>query len=270
MDTIAARGVDSDKRATRRWMSGLLTLATLMAVSGCNPRSDEPGDESALDTEETATATGALTGVHTYQWWTLKRQAWNVDQTLLPSIVGNATYFAVGGTFNNSQGWYGGLQQKEDASRTVHFAIWDADSAVAGSGASCSNFSGEGVGKKCWLPYSWSTGSSYTFRIWRLETDAVGQWWGAWLITSGGTEKYIGKIRAKKAAALINTSLYNFDEYWLSGSVSTCSAVPDSQVYVYWPLIDNGEGGNTRGSTSKGTCGGAVQEATRTKLTLGL
>jgi len=204
--------------------------------------------------------------VNGYQWWDITRSnVYNLDSRIRPTVIGNNTYFAAGGWFNNGQGWYMGLQQKGDGTRTLHAAIWDSNAAVAGSSSSCSNFSGEGIGKKCWRNYNWSTLSSgyYRLRIWRLNEDAHGRWWGFWVIAPNGNEYYIGKIRAAKDADYIKNDStsdhYNFIENWSHGSYPTCNDVPDARYYAFWPRFNNNHTGSIRRGTSEENCVDALK-----------
>lgn len=77
-----------------------------------------------------------------------------------------ATFFAV----LMWDGGYAGLQRTGDLfDRQVHFSIWDADGVAAeviDSGDSvCSDFGGEGTGKKCRFGYPWVVGGQYRFEM---------------------------------------------------------------------------------------------------------
>jgi Domain of unknown function (DUF3472) len=61
---------------------------------------------------------------------------------------------------------------------TALFSLWNSNAA---QGPHCQPFGGEGAGHQCKMAYSFQTNRLYRYRVWRLEKDAGGQWWGGWI-----------------------------------------------------------------------------------------
>ncbi len=164
-------------------------------------------------------------------------------------------------SMDNGSGSYMGLQQEGDGRRQVRFSIWGAtafrESMV--EGAACRRFGGEGVGMTCTIPYAWETGRWYRLRVWMLETDAEGQWWGAWVMDDTGREQRVGDIRAPGPGLITATS--SFNEYFGPAAGLSCGHPPPSSVYVYQPLVDDD---SSRAAASGGSLlrcsGGRVTE----------
>jgi hypothetical protein len=66
----------------------------------------------------------------------------------------------------------------------------------------------------------------YRLRVWRLERDGAGQWWGAWLLSGySGHDYHLGDLRVPTDHRTIS-SVDNFSEYF--GSQKKCDKVPVS------------------------------------------
>jgi len=111
----------------------------------------------------------------------------NVDQLVSVVTRADASYWAMQWAWTDtsqSTGGYMGLQtngSRFDGSSgdTAIFSLWNAN---ASSGPGCGRFSGEGSGLSCRLAYPvYDDGNWYRLRVWRLQSDAGGQWWGAWI-----------------------------------------------------------------------------------------
>jgi len=166
---------------------------------------------------------------------------WNVDQLMRVEQKASATYWAKLWTFRGaSYGGYMGLQT--DGSRgdgttgeTAIFSLWNANAA---SGPRCFTFGGEGVGYSCRLAYPFSLNTYYRLRVWRLNADTGGQWWGAWIQNTA-------------------TGVRNFVEYF--GPAMPCTSVPRSQAVWTQPAANSLGGGlyqygSTYASANKGSC----------------
>jgi hypothetical protein len=202
---------------------------------------------------------------HLYVYWNWSGSGyWNVDQHLWVGQKAPATFWAQNWTWTgSSSGGYIGLQTdgtRFDGSRgdTAIFSLWNANGA---SGPSCGTFGGEGVGYSCKLPYAISTGRYYRLRVWRLNADGLGQWWGGWVLDEQtGVETHIGSIRVASAHQLIAPPM-NFTEYY--GTAVSCDAVPTSVVYWTQPAANHqGSGvyeyGSSYGSWYRGACTGGT------------
>ena len=183
-----------------------------------------------------------------YQWgavhrfWTMPELAWNIDTYMWPAQVSNADFLTQQFWFENGKVAYMGLQQGgDDGHRQARFSVWDATAARESTvtGSWCRDFGGEGVGKTCTIPYAFSTERWYRLRIWRMEEDSEGQWWGAWVIDDAGEERHIGSIRAPRGNGLIQGTV-SFNEYFGTAVGFPCGQLPPSAVYVYQPLLNNG------------------------------
>jgi len=187
---------------------------------------------------------------------------WNVDQNIVIKRKATATYWAqVWRWTDASFGGYTGLQtngSRGDGSTgdTAIFSLWNANAA---NGPLCGQFSGEGNGYSCRLAYPISLNVLYRLRIWRLNADTGGQWWGAWVKNnSTGTDTYIGSIRVGATHGLM-TSVRNFSEYF--GTAVPCNQVPRSVADFTQPAANSqGGGGYQYGSTyasyNRGACTG--------------
>jgi hypothetical protein len=185
---------------------------------------------------------------------------WNVDQHLLVSRKAAASYWAKYWTWTqSSDGGYIGLQT--DGNRfdgtvgdTAIFSLWNSNGS---SGPACGIFGGEGVGHSCRVAYPIQTGRYYRLRVWRLNADSLGQWWGGWIKDEAtGVETYIGSIRVAHAHTLMQPPM-NFAEYF--GPSVACSRVPLSVVYWTQPAANHLGGGvyehgSTYSDSARGAC----------------
>lgn len=190
---------------------------------------------------------------------------WNIDQQVRVNRKAYHSFWAMqwGYTATPNEGGYLGLQTdgiRFDGTRgdTAIVSLWNANA----SRGTCGAFSGEGSGLSCRVPYAISTGVFYRYRLWRLESDSGGQWWGAWLMNmSTGEDTHVGSIRVAGTKNLTTTPL-NFSEYW--GDAVACTSVPTSSTDFTQPAANSlGGGGYEFGSVyssySRGSCtGGAV------------
>ena len=138
-----------------------------------------------------------------------------------------------------SIGSYMGLQQDFDGARKVRFSIWDATAFRVSvvEGAQCRPFGGEGVGMTCTIPYAWEAGRWYGLRIRMLDSDAEGQWWGAWVLDDARQEQRVGDIRAPSPGLITSTSTFNEYYGWAEGF--SCGQPPPSAIHVYQPIVND-------------------------------
>lgn len=203
---------------------------------------------------------------HLYVYWDWSGSGyWNVDQYVIVRQKAASTYWAQYWTWTDATyGGYVGLQTdgyRGDGTigEMAIFSLWNANAA---SGPLCVEFGGEGVGYSCRLAYPVSTGVTYRYRIWRLDADSGGQWWGAWILNyATGVESYLGKIRVASSHRLM-TSVMNFTEYF--GPAVPCNQVPKSIADFTQPAANSQGGGRYQygsrfSSSYRGSCtGGSV------------
>lgn len=163
---------------------------------------------------------------------------WNVDQVLWLTQKAPHTYWAMQFRFTGSNDpGYLGLQtngRRLDGSEgeTILFSLWNATGA---RGRSCGRFGGEGVGYSCRLPLAIATGKAYRLRVWRLEADGGGQWWGGW-ISDGDRDHHLGDIRVPAAGHQRFGQVLSFAEYF--GPAVPCDRVPRSIVQLTQPAAN--------------------------------
>lgn len=192
---------------------------------------------------------------------------WNVDQQMQVTRKPGSTYWALYWDWvGSSDGGYLGLQTNGNrfngtSGDTAIFSLWNANAAT---GTACGQFEENGPGYSCRLPYSFGINTYYRYRLWRLNANSGGQWWGAWIQNvSTGTGTQIGAIRVAtdRTAA---TDVQNFVEYF-GTAVPTCDQVPVSQAVWTQPAANSQGGGAYQygstyraTSTDRGACTGGI------------
>jgi hypothetical protein len=205
-----------------------------------------------------------LRGAHYVDWSYSAGNLWNLDQTVSFLLNPRNTYWSLhwGWTdVSQSSGGYVGLQT--DGNRfddtigdTAIFSLWDAN----GHRGSCGRFGGEGVGLSCRIPYPMrADNSGYRLRVWQMEADAEGQWWGAWVRNPNGTEVHIGDLRVPATATHIAFA-NNFSEYF--GPRVTCDKVPVAVVSWANPTGNDGAVSSTMRESTKASCTGGSARLT--------
>ena len=186
--------------------------------------------------------------------WTSDKYV-NIDQRIAIQQFAPSTYWALLFNFTDSnQGGYMGLQTTKTGSSDgiAIFSLWGANGCQPGSARSyCVDFGNEGTGKSCRIPYSMQKDHIYRLRVWRLSSDNLGQWWGAWVMDLNTQQEVkIGQIRVKQGTLLKNTA-NNFVEYF--GDAVACNKVPQSIATYYPPTANNNDPTNSHefGSTYK-------------------
>lgn len=188
-----------------------------------------------------------------YAYWNFQNITegfWNIDQSVLIEQKGDYTFWAMQFNFSGSgdAGYMGlqtnGVRWDGTNGEQAIFSLWNGNGA---SGASCDVFSGEGTGYSCRVNFAIQSGEWYKYRVWRLETDTVGQWWGAWIISSDGTETFIGKIRVPVDGHQTMDGVIDFREYF--GPTLACPQQPDS-ISDFLPPAANSQGNGNYQFTS--------------------
>lgn len=159
---------------------------------------------------------------------------WNVDQEIRVDRKAPSTYWALAFRYTGqTQGGYMGVQTKGsrfDGSHgdTAIFSLWGADAARPAEGA-CAAFAPEGgTGMSCRMAFAIRTTTVYRLRLWRLERDGSGQWWGAWILSSRtGHDYHLGDLHVPNGVGTVG-DVVNFAEYF--GPARACDRVPVSQA----------------------------------------
>jgi len=220
-----------------------------------------------LTTPAVAGAAEQHQNANMYAYWNFHGRSgfWNVDQQVRVAKKAHHTYWAMNFDFTTTpgQGGYTGLQTNGmrfngSTGETAIFSLWNAN---ASRGAQCGTFDGEGIGHSCRIPYSIDTNTYYRYRVWRLDADTGGQWWGAWIQnTRTGQDTQIGQIRVSGGKRLLGPPM-NFSEYW--GDAKSCDGVPLSTAYFTQPAANSrGNGrydfGSVFASSARSTCTGGT------------
>lgn len=156
---------------------------------------------------------------------------------------------------NQGAGGYMGIQLVGDPSvdpnaKKAIFSIWDLWDNSLGRWAyaqpdpnspQCARFGHEGTGTYCLMNYNWVMGREYRLRIWVLNRDAMGEWWGGWIHdTVTQQETQIGAIYLQNSSSypgfgwLLRSS--TFLEYF--GGPDSCDPQPYSRVLWRGPFAN--------------------------------
>ena len=165
----------------------------------------------------------------------LSNKHYNIDQEISPKTIAPGTFWALTFGFNEIiEGGYIGIQTEYGNVKKglFIFSIWNAVNAVKGDNDSfVVDFVGEGVGKSCRISIPLIESHIYRLRVWQLDSDITGTYYGAWILDKSiGKEYFLGKIKTNKQATL-SSSVSNFVEYY--GEKKPCSKVPFSRALFY-------------------------------------
>jgi hypothetical protein len=117
------------------------------------------------------------------------------------------------------------------------FSMWGATSSQGN--ADCQVIYEGGYVTRCRVPYNWVDYRAYKLRLWRLDTNASGWLWGAWVIdTVTGIETHLGSLRAPPARRGILKS-DSFLEYY--GPAAPCNSLPYLRAVFYAPTLNAGQ-----------------------------
>lgn len=150
----------------------------------------------------------------------------------------DAYYYSNYATFTHGEGAYGGLQTngfdgKNWVGKMLIFSIWNATDGLAEPGGTKTKFDGEGIGYSVRLPYDWSLGTTYRFRMYldrstRQEGNGRRLWAASLTDLDSGQTVRIGRIFAPASFGKIRTPI-TFHERYL-GATPSCSAISPSRV----------------------------------------
>ncbi|MEM7799015.1 MAG: helix-turn-helix transcriptional regulator [Chloroflexota bacterium] len=201
---------------------------------------------------------------YAYAYWSFESESglYHVDQQVTVSQKGPASYWGMSWYWAEAEyGGFMGLQTDGNhfdgtTGELAIFSLWNGDVAV---GPSCNAFEEQGGGQSCRLPFEIDEGETYTYRIWRLDSDDEGQWWGAWILADGGSrETHIGNIRVPFENAQIR-SVSSFGSYF--GVAVPCDEVPSSSVDFDPPTGNSNQINSSMLQTTIGDCSGGRVEA---------
>ncbi|MBI1889515.1 MAG: DUF3472 domain-containing protein [Burkholderiales bacterium] len=142
---------------------------------------------------------------------------------------------------NEQGGGYIGLQTNTigtGGQKGVIFSIWDATYANPGSGATCQDFGGEGIGKQCFKPYPWVAGKTYRLKV----VKDGGLSYSGFVVdmsTTPATETYIGQIQAPSFATGFHRRTSQWAEYY-GPIVANCADYKYVKVLWTRPKADGG------------------------------
>jgi len=165
-----------------------------------------------------------------------------ISQIIQPLEVSPKMYWEAGWHWDNvSDGGYGGIQSKGiladgTISDLAIFSIWNGLGAIAGAGAGCTAFGGEGIGYSCRIPITLIAGNKYEISF-GVDAARGPQWWIATISDlTKGTKSVIGSIETNSRIAKAS-NWNNFIEYW--GQSVPCDAVGAASAKFYVPTSNN-------------------------------
>lgn len=178
------------------------------------------------------------------------------EHTLVPEVDPgpDSTYFwahqfrLIGG-----EGGYIGLQTKGNRAdgslgKMAIFSIWDAEEA---QGPGIIRFDGEGTGWSCRIPYHWTAGHSYSFKV---STPGGGWWEGKVRDEQSGVISTLGGIRVPGHWRNLDSWSIMWTEYY-GPPLNSCTELAYSSVVFHTPTA-NGEGkpAGSHSHLGDGTC----------------
>jgi hypothetical protein len=144
-------------------------------------------------------------------------------------------YYANYATFTNGAGVYGGLQTngfdgEKFIGKMALFSVWNTYSGIAEPGGTGVKFGGEGTGYSVRIPFNWSVGTTYRFKMYIDRDASSGQrTWAASLtdLSSGKTTR-IGRIHVPASFGKIRRPI-TFHERD-RGDTTSCNRITASRV----------------------------------------
>jgi hypothetical protein len=195
-----------------------------------------------------------------HQGWTVPAgNHVEIQETIeIDAPIRAGTFYTLQFGFTGGGTAYVGLQQGSPGQLQVRFSLWDSTAATAGSGATCSAFSGEGVGRTCVLPYALQADTPYTLRVRRVSTSFSGWWWEASLIPPSGSARVIGRIRAPSGVGYVNSAISWIEYFGLDADdTCECRSLPEVTRAVFrLPRLGASTAGF--GGVSEGHCSGGL------------
>jgi hypothetical protein len=129
----------------------------------------------------------------------------------------------------NGQTAYMGLQTdvltpNGDIGKGVNVAMWGATNAQPGPNAVVRDTTDGDAGRAIYMPYAWEAGTVYRLRVWQVNSDANGFWWGFW-IKNGNTsvDTWIGSIYVPTRNFIASSSIA-WTEYYAADKTAPCNS----------------------------------------------
>jgi triacylglycerol esterase/lipase EstA (alpha/beta hydrolase family) len=230
----------------------------------------EPVANAEISTSRSQVPMQHQNGSMAVRWAWANDGFWNIDQRIRIEEKARQRFWAqqVRWAGTNVVAYIGlqtgGRRGDSSIGDTAIFSAWNADAA---RGPNCSRFNEEGSGYSCRIAYPIAIGDLYRLRIWRLNADAMGQWWGVWVKNeSTGREKAVGSLRLPPSYSTI-AAVDNFVDY--SGAKVACAQVDRSAAVFGQPTANSHGPGKYEFAgryvgTTKGTC--VTGSSTRTDM----
>lgn len=175
---------------------------------------------------------------------------YSLDQSIMvQKDPGDGAYYFWACQFSimNGEAAYMGLQTDLETPagnlhKGVNVAMWGAtDAQPIGTGAGMRPNTDGAPGRAIYMPYEWEQGIVYRLRVWQVDSDNNGFWWGFWILNeSTGVDTEIGKIYVP-LKDFIGNSCINWTEYYGGGNDDPCDSPvrkPESVAFLN-PCMNN-------------------------------
>jgi hypothetical protein len=210
-----------------------------------------------------AGASAAVAGVWQYWDYPSLGGTYNTDEYLTVKASGPTRFFAHQVWFNGGDAAYLGLQDTPNG-RIAIFSVWNSPGgAVAGSGANCLTFGGEGVGWSCRVPYAWTVGTKYRLRVWATASQANGstQYIATVQNTATGVDTTIGYLWNAAGQGQLSSSVSWIEDY--GTTTGSCGTETAASAVFSRPVLNAGAATAATGQSQTSTCGSHSSKITK-------
>lgn len=125
----------------------------------------------------------------------------------------------------------------------VNVAIWGATDAQPGPNAGVRENTDGSPGRGLYLSYAWDEGTVYRLRVWQVNSDDNGFWWGFWIKnTTTGTDTWIGNLYTPGKSWIAGSSIV-WTEYYGPDNTAPCDSPLRKPASVEFqnPGMNNGD-----------------------------
>jgi hypothetical protein len=176
---------------------------------------------------------------------------YNYDHSIkvLKDPGSNASYFwSCQFWIINGEAAYMGLQTDVgtpggDIGKGVNVAMWGATNAQPAPNAGIRANTDGSPGRGLYMAYSWEEGTIYRMRVWQVNADSNGFWWGFWVKNeSTGVDTWIGNIYVPLRNWIANSSVV-WTEYYGPDNTAPCNSPvrkPESVEFLN-PSMNNND-----------------------------